>query len=60
MVPSQSALNHVVKDLLSQPRTLKQSARVVLYNCIGQKPALRASKLPLPPSLKEYVLNFEP
>ncbi len=37
-----------------------QLARVAIYNSIDRRPAITASKLPLPPSLREYVLNFEP
>ena len=37
MVPAQSALNQCIKELLSKPRTLKQSARVVIYELIGRK-----------------------
>ena len=42
------------------PRTLKQLARIVIYDRIDRKPSVYANKLPLPPVLKEYVLNFEP
>ncbi len=37
-----------------------QLSRVVIYNNIGRRPILHANKLPLPPSLREYVLTFEP
>ena len=43
----------------SQPRSLKQSSRVVIYNSICQRPATNVAKLPLPPVLKEYLLNFD-
>ena len=42
-----------------QPRSLKQSCRVVIYNTINQRPATSVAKLPLPPVLKDYLLNFE-
>ena len=42
-----------------QPRSLKQSCRVVIYNTINQRPATTVAKLPLPPVLKDYLLNFE-
>ena len=46
--------------LCSKPRTLKQMCRVVVYNAVKQRPATTVAKLPLPPSLKDYLLNFEP
>lgn len=60
MTPTTSALCSVVRDLYSKPRTLKQMSRVVIYNSIGQRPALFANKLPLPEALREYLRNFEP
>lgn len=60
MSPTKSDLRSVIKALNSQPRTLKQMARVVIYSCIDRRPAIYASKLPLPSALKDYVLNFEP
>ena len=60
MNPNTSALNSCLKELCSKPRTLKQMARVVIYNSIGQRPALEVNKLPLPTALREYLLNFEP
>lgn len=60
-VPAKSTENLVmlIKDLCRQPRTLKQIARYKIYRCIGRKPAFNVSKLKLPSSLKEYILNFE-
>ncbi|XP_040583761.1 uncharacterized protein [Lepeophtheirus salmonis] len=60
MIPMKSSLGQVIKELYSKPRTLKQMTRVIIYNHIGQKPALNANKLPLPPALREYILSFEP
>ena len=57
---NKSALYNVIRDLCTKPRTLKQMARVIIYNAVGQRPALTMNKLPLPPALREYVLNFEP
>jgi len=59
-VRSCQTLYQVIKDLNSQPRTLKQMCRVVIYNAISQRPATCVAKLPLPPVLKDYLLNFEP
>ena len=58
--PNKSALYNVIRDLCAKPRTLKQMSRVVIYNAVGQRPALTVNKLPLPPALREYVLSFEP
>ena len=58
--PTKTALFSVIRDLHSKPRTLKQLARISIYNAIGQKPAFYANKLPLPPSLREYLVSFEP
>jgi hypothetical protein len=60
MTPTKTALCSVIRDLYSKPRTLKQLCRVVIYNSIRQRPAFNANKLPLPPSLRDYLLNFEP
>lgn len=60
MNPNKSALCNVIRELCFKPRTLKQIARVVIYNSVGQRPALVVNKLPLPSALKEYLLNFEP
>ena len=58
--PNKSALYNVIRDLCSKPRTLKQMSRVIIYNAVGQRPALTVNKLPLPTALREYVLSFEP
>jgi len=59
-IRSYQALHVVIRDYNSRPRTLKQMCRVVIYNSIDQRPAPSVPKLPLPPSLREYILNFEP
>ena len=58
--PTKTALFSAIRDLHSKPRTLKQLTRISIYNAIGQKPAFYANKLPLPPSLREYLVSFEP
>ena len=60
MTPTKTALFSVIRDLYGKPRTLKQLARITIYNAISQKPAIDANKLPLPASLREYLINFEP
>ncbi|XP_063218907.1 ankyrin-3 [Bacillus rossius redtenbacheri] len=55
-----SALCNLVRELLSRPRSLKQICRVSVYQALGRKPGLHINKLPLPASLRDYVLNFEP
>ena len=54
------ALHSCLREVCSKPRTLKQMARVVIYNAVGQRPAIEVNKLPLPTALREYLLNFEP
>ena len=58
--PTKTALFSVIRDLHSKPRTLKQLARQSIYHAIGYKPSFYANKLPLPPSLREYLVSFEP
>merc|ERR1719228_3290453 len=50
----------VIKDMNTKPRTLKQMCRVVVYNSVNQRPATTVAKLPLPRTLQDYILNFEP
>jgi len=49
-----------IREFCSKPRTLKQMCRIEIYNRIQQRPAVYAAKLPLPPVLREYLMNFEP
>ena len=60
MTPAMSPLCNAIRDLYFKPRTLKQLARVVIYNAISQQPALKSNRLPLPPALQKYVASFEP
>ncbi len=60
MAPTRTALCNVIREFYAKPRSLKQSARVVIYNTIRQRPAIYANKLPLPQALREYLLNMEP
>ena len=53
-------MHSCLREVCSKPRTLKQMARVVIYNAVGQRPAIEVNKLPLPTALREYLLNFEP
>lgn len=55
-----TAVFTLIKDLHSRPRTLKQITRLVIYHSLDRKPGLSVGKLPLPTSLKEYLLNFDP
>uniref|UniRef100_A0A1B6F6H5 SOCS box domain-containing protein n=2 Tax=Proconiini TaxID=565685 RepID=A0A1B6F6H5_9HEMI len=50
----------LIKDLHSRPRTLKQIVRLVIYQSLDRKPGLSVNKLPLPNSLKDYLLTFDP
>ena len=60
MTPTKTALFSVIRDLYCKPRTLKQLVRITIYNAIKQKPAINANKLPLPASLRDYLINLEP
>ncbi|XP_014288730.1 ankyrin-1 [Halyomorpha halys] len=55
-----TALCSLLKEMSSRPRTLKQIVRNVIYRAVDRQPGLVVNKLPLPNSLKEYILNFEP
>ena len=59
-VPMRSALCRLIRQLYTQPRSLKQMCRVTIYNASGRCSALSVNKLPLPGPLKEYLLNFDP
>lgn len=56
---TQTLLN-VLKTMSGTPRSLKQLARLGIYKALDKKPGLLASKIGLPPVLRDYVLNFEP
>ncbi|XP_049942100.1 ankyrin-1 isoform X1 [Schistocerca serialis cubense] len=58
--PRGAALCHLVRELCGKPRTLKQIARVAVYTALGRRPGTHVNKLPLPVTLREYILNFEP
>lgn len=55
-----SALCNLVRELYARPRTLKQICRVAIYVALGRRPGMHVNKLPLPATLKDYILNFEP
>jgi hypothetical protein len=57
-VPSTIFLKMISK-LMSQPRSLKQIARVTIYKSIDRQLNLRVDKLPLPRALKDYLTNVE-
>jgi len=59
-VPMRHVLGSLICHLYAHPRSLKQISRVCIYQALGRKPAMTVNKLPLPPPLKEYILNFEP
>lgn len=60
-VPAKSTENlvNLIKDLYKTPRSLKQMARLKIYQCIQRRPAVNVSKLNLPLTLKDYILNFD-
>jgi ankyrin repeat protein len=57
--PSQHSIMRVVARLASQPRSLKQNARVAVYVGLGRQLETGVPQLPLPPSLQRYLLNVE-
>ena len=57
-VPSRIFLKMISK-LMSQPRSMKQIARVAIYKAIDRKMNLRVKHLPIPHSLQEYLVNVE-
>lgn len=60
LVPMKRVLISLVRQLYTQPRSLKQIARVTIYKSLGYRTAQNLNKLPLPSALKEYILNWEP
>lgn len=48
----------LLKTLTMYPRTLKEIARVSIYNSLDRKVALKVPHLPLPPILQKYLLNI--
>lgn len=52
-------VNHLAQ-LASQPRSLKSISRNKVYLCLRRQLAPNINKLQLPPSLKEYILQFLP
>jgi len=60
MTPTKSPICNVIREFYNKPRTLKQLSRIVVYNCCQNATAKAVAKLPLPASLREYLVNFEP
>ncbi|CAG0900202.1 unnamed protein product [Cyprideis torosa] len=60
MLPSRHGLEEILRAMISTPRSLKQIARVTIYESIKRRPAANVSKLPLPTPLKDYILNLAP
>ncbi|XP_064473025.1 ankyrin-3-like [Ornithodoros turicata] len=56
MVPLHTKVARVLRNLYSQPRSLKQIARVGIYKALGRRVAVTVNKLNLPGPLKEYLL----
>jgi ankyrin repeat protein len=51
---------HILNRLSSQPRSLKQNARIAVYKALDRKLVGRVEKLDIPFILKEYLLEIEP
>lgn len=49
----------LIHHLSSQPRSLKQVARVAIYKAIDRQLSQRVPELPLPISLRTYLLDIE-
>jgi hypothetical protein len=49
-----------LRSLSSNPRSLRSIARNTIYIALRRQLAQNINKLQLPPSLKEYVLEFLP
>lgn len=60
-VPNRSIenLSNIISTLYKKPRTLKQMARVCIYEHLNRKLAQNINQLHLPPPLKDYMLNFD-
>lgn len=52
-------LSNIITTLYKGPRTLKQICRVTIYRNLNRKLAQNVNRLQLPPSLKDYILNFD-
>lgn len=60
LIPTNHDLTAALHQLSTHPRTLKQSARVVIYKSLHYRVLPCINQLPLPTLLKHYLLNFEP
>ncbi|XP_017484169.1 PREDICTED: ankyrin-3 [Rhagoletis zephyria] len=49
----------LISALYRKPRSLKQMARIAIYEAVNRKLAQNVNRLNLPGPLKEYVLQFE-
>ncbi|XP_030380167.1 ankyrin-1 [Scaptodrosophila lebanonensis] len=60
-VPSKKTeqLMALISTLYRKPRSLKQLARMAIYEAVNRKLAQNVNRLNLPGPLKEYVLQFE-
>ncbi|XP_014681922.1 PREDICTED: ankyrin-3-like [Priapulus caudatus] len=59
LIPTNQELTIVLHELSTTPRTLKQNARIAIYEALRYRLVPRVSQLPLPTLLKNYLLNFE-
>ncbi|XP_074642929.1 uncharacterized protein LOC141900095 [Tubulanus polymorphus] len=50
----------LLQKMSSQPRSLKQSARVAIYKALNRNLVGNVEKLELPKTLQSYLLNIEP
>ncbi|KAF2358770.1 SOCS box domain [Trinorchestia longiramus] len=59
LLPMKQPLANILGELYTKPRSLKQICRVVIYNALDRRAAPLVPKLPLPPRLKDYIINLE-
>ncbi|UYV83433.1 hypothetical protein LAZ67_23001003 [Cordylochernes scorpioides] len=54
------ALADLLRSLFTQPRSLKQMARVAVCSALSYNLSSQLCKLPLPPPLRDYLLEWSP
>lgn len=59
IAPFRASLARMLRRLQTNPRSLKQLCRLVIYTSLRRRPAVFASELPLPPPLQQYLLMIK-
>ncbi|KAG8186311.1 hypothetical protein JTE90_007332 [Oedothorax gibbosus] len=60
LIPTGSVVAGILRHMRTHPRSLKQMARVAICGTLNNKVAQNVNRLPLPPQLKEYLLDWKP